>query len=102
MSEENVRKTEYPDAIGWGFLLAILIPIVVGFLASNIGVPAVAGVVVFGVGLVQWLYIVPLSRYLKTAGYSRNSKGLLIGASVITLLNASCWGAVFFISGKMR
>ena len=44
------------------------------------------------IGLTQLLYAIPLYiRWKKTKPAS--ATGLVIGASIIALLNASCWGA---------
>ena len=89
------------DSTGRGIAIALLAPIV-GFAvaASCLVVPAVGQLlcIVFGgaPGLSQLAWIVPLDRWADRHGRSRLRKGLWIGASVVFLLNASCWGYVGF------
>jgi hypothetical protein len=45
------------------------------------------------VGLVQFLYIVPLAFRARRAGRPNEVKGLLTAASVVVLFNATCWYA---------
>ena len=47
------------------------------------------------IGLSQLLYIVPAIIYFKRKGRPGVVKGLMIGASVTFLLNASCFGLMF-------
>jgi hypothetical protein len=54
----------------------------------------VSGVVLFGCGLVQLLWIVPAYFYFKGEGATETAKGILIAAAICFLLNASCWGIV--------
>lgn len=56
------------------------------------GVGAVAVWCFWGIGIAQLVYVVPLYiRWKNTKPAS--AKGLIIGASIVALLNASCWGA---------
>ena len=55
-----------------------------------------------GAGLVQLLWIVPLDRWAAHRGRSRLRKGLWIGASVVFLLNGTCWGVIAGSIGRAR
>lgn len=61
-------------------------------LVGLIGTAVVAGLL--GIGIVQAAWIIPLSYYYRRMGETQTTKGLLITASVIFLLNAGCWGTV--------
>jgi len=45
-------------------------------------------------GLTQLVWIVPLDRWAAHRGRSEFRKGLWIGASVVFLINSTCWGLV--------
>jgi len=85
------------DSTGRGILFALLAPIA-GFIValSCLVVPVVGQVVCIifagGPGLAQLAWIVPLDRWAAHRGRPRLRKGLWIGASVVFLLNATCWG----------
>jgi hypothetical protein len=61
-------------------------------LADAINSPA-ALYLSFGIGAVQAVWIVPLWRSYRHSRETETAKGLLIGASIVFLLNASCWGS---------
>ena len=46
----------------------------------------------YGLGLVQLLYILPAMKVARRKGNDGFARGLLIGASVVFLLNAACDG----------
>jgi hypothetical protein len=88
----------FGNSVGNGFATVLLMTLVC--LAAMIATPdGVANVAVFGfggIGLTQLLYVIPLYLLWKD-DKPASAKGLVIGASVVALLNASCWGAFFFI-----
>src|SRR5690349_2339869 len=45
------------------------------------------------IGLLQFVYVVPIWRLFKQRGKVMTARGLPIAASVTVLLNAACWGA---------
>ena len=45
-----------------------------------------------GIGLTQLIYIIPLYLRYQKKGQKNTAKGLVIIASIIALLNATCWG----------
>jgi hypothetical protein len=52
---------------------------------------------VFGIGIVQLIYLVPLGLYFQSKGKSEWVKGLAIGGLLVALLNGACFGGVFLI-----
>lgn len=54
-----------------------------------------------GIGIVQLLWIAPLAIWAKAAHHAALFKGLLIGASVVFLLNAACFALVFAALGRV-
>ena len=51
------------------------------------------------VGLTQAIYIVPLVLVFRRAGRKKLALGLIISASLIFILNATCLGLLFGIAG---
>ena len=85
------------DSTVRGIVIALLAPFVgFGVAASCLIVPVVGQVLcmVFGLapGLAQLAWIIPLDRWADRHGRFELKKGLRIGASVVFLLNGSCWG----------
>jgi membrane protein YdbS with pleckstrin-like domain len=70
-------------------LFAIMLP---PTLKNVLGTLAAAAL--FGIGVVQAAWIVPLWRRYRAIGETETAKGLLIAAGIIFLLNAGCWGIV--------
>jgi hypothetical protein len=64
--------------------------------------PQMAGIVpvitVFGIGIVQLIYLVPLGLYFQSQGKQQWVKGLAIGGLLVALLNGACFGGVFLIN----
>jgi hypothetical protein len=52
---------------------------------------------VFGIGIVQLIYLVPLGLYFQNKGKHEWVKGLAIGGLLVALLNGACFGGVFLI-----
>jgi hypothetical protein len=78
---------------GVGIVLGCVVGAVfVGIMLATL-LPA-ALVLLLGIGVVQAAWIVPIWRYYRNMGETETVKGLLIAASVVFLLNASCWGTV--------
>jgi hypothetical protein len=55
---------------------------------------AASAVALFGIGVVQAAWVVPLLRYYRRMRETETAKGLLIGAGIVFLLNAGCWGLI--------
>jgi hypothetical protein len=47
-----------------------------------------------GIGLAQWVYLLPAWLLARALGWRAFGKGLLIAGAVGTLLNAMCWGTI--------
>lgn len=77
--------------------LNILIPAIVVW--SNGGIlfssASVAFFAVFGIGIFQLIYVIPLAIILSRRRSWGTMKGLIIGACLVALLNGGCW--IFFI-----
>ena len=43
-------------------------------------------------GLVQWIYLVPLAMWFKKGGSTSTAAGLLVGGGLVFLLSSACWG----------
>jgi hypothetical protein len=67
--------------------------VLIGFLMQLVLVPVIPLALVIAV--VQLAYIVPLVLYYKRRSEMATVKGLWIAASIVALLNVSCWGLVF-------
>lgn len=72
--------------------LAYLIP-GVGVLYEWLGILFIGGATFIGV--TQLLYIVPLVLQAQRAGQAEYAKGLMIGASLLFVLNAACTFLIF-------
>jgi hypothetical protein len=90
----------FGNSVGNGFATAIVLALVwialifAAMTTMHDGSVAVRGF--WGIGLFQLLYVIPL--YIRWKDIKpASAKGLVIGASVVALLNASCWGAFFLI-----
>jgi hypothetical protein len=90
------------DSVGRGVAIAILLALatlVLSFAGMAILPGDIGNVAVWsfwGIGLTQLLYAIPLYIHWNQSKPA-TAKGLVIGASIIALLNASCWGSFFFI-----
>lgn len=88
------------------FLIAIAITLsinaLVWFLSFNfVGVvfsrelPKVAStifsIMLFGIGLGQWLYVIPVCIYLAIKRRFTWLQGVIVGAILTVLLNGGCW-----------
>jgi hypothetical protein len=51
----------------------------------------------FGFGLTQLIYVVPAVYLARAKGWSDVAKGLIIGASILLLLNTACGLSLFVI-----
>lgn len=43
-------------------------------------------------GLVKWIYILPLAWLLKRGGYPEVAAGMLVGSGIVFMINTSCFG----------
>ncbi|GIP38531.1 hypothetical protein J31TS4_18110 [Paenibacillus sp. J31TS4] len=72
-------------------VLGFIGSLVLGVLAALILSAIDLSVGIFFIGLVQLLYIIPLCIYYWNR-HRGAAQGLIIGASLIFLLNSLCWG----------
>lgn len=81
---------------GFGMVAYVSIAYIALMFALAPIVPESVGIYFFWgfwlIGLTQLVYVVPLYLRWKDKQPAR-AKGLVIGASTVALLNASCWGA---------
>jgi hypothetical protein len=70
-----------------------LLQVTNSFLLSSVGI--IPFVSVFGIGIVQLIYLVPLGMYFQSKGKYEWVKGLAIGGLLVALLNGACFGGVF-------
>jgi hypothetical protein len=103
------KPAEYWKGVFMAIGLAVAVPMafgtvfgtigtVFGFVLGNSlgnlvsGLGGVGALAFFGIGLVQWLWITPISRRYRSQGRDSLAQGLVTGAWIVFLLNASCWG----------
>lgn len=55
------------------------------------GLLSIAGL---GIGLSQWLWVLPLVKRARKQGRPEFAKGMMSGAWMVFLLNAGCWGII--------
>lgn len=55
----------------------------------------------FGIGVIQALWIVPLWLSFKRRGETESAKGVLLAAGITFLLNAACWGVVMGVGMRI-
>jgi hypothetical protein len=96
---EGVRDDSDKGPGGWkgvvlGLVLTIVLHVVGGMLIlASINDPGGykgLGVIMF-LGVVQLLYMIPAILLARMGGHRALAKGLIIGAAVTFLLNATCW-----------
>jgi len=74
-------------ALAFGCLLSA----VFGNTQAGTFLAAMCLVALVGMGITQWLYIIPLGIYYLRKRQTRTASGLLIGALLVTLLNLLVW-----------
>ncbi len=96
----EVEHDEGKD-LGKGMLIGFLVPlaIVVLFLAVPFVWMYDVAFLVFAIGLVQLVWVVPVALWAQFGDRPGLVKGLLIAASVVFLLNATCYGLIFLTLG---
>ncbi len=90
-----IKKNHIGDAIvGMVTVFAIDILIIFAALALNTVSPVFMSVV-FSIGLVQMLYIIPLYLWSSKRRVKGFSKGLLLGSLTVAALNFGCFLVTF-------
>src|SRR4051794_2645956 len=59
----------------------------------------IAAVLVFGIGAVQFAYIIPVAIWAKRSNHRSFASGVIVGAAIIFLLNGDCWGGILLDKG---
>ncbi len=76
-------------------VLASILIVVIGSAATKSGEGAYAILFFWaGIGLAQWVYLLPAWLLARVLGFRAFGKGLLIAGAVVTLLSALCWGSL--------
>lgn len=78
-----------------GVLFIVLLSVGSGLFDKASLLSDVLTIAMFGIGLTQLLYVVPLYLYFRKTSQKNTAKGLVIGASIVALLNVTCWGVFF-------
>jgi hypothetical protein len=90
-----LKKSHIGDAIA-GIVTVFGIDILIIFLSLLLNtVSPMFMSVVFGIGLIQLIYILPLLRWSIKRRIKGFSKGLLLGALAIATINLGCFLVVF-------
>jgi hypothetical protein len=95
------KKSHVGDAIT-GIVTVFAIDIVVVFIALLLNIVSQVFIsVVFSIGLVQLIYVLPLLRWSIKRRVKGFSKGLLLGSMTIATINLACFLVTFkfFSSG---
>jgi len=95
--ESPAKSNEGPWSFLIGLAMAICIPVLLVFALIPTKVEVLFFPLAF-IGLSQLVYIIPLIIYFHRNGKRRTIQGLIIGAAVVFLLNASCFGLVMTMS----
>lgn len=102
MSDDQ-RTAQYHGTITWGFGITVLLNVLQGMLLwlilSNAKGDAATKTFNYGLGgwgVLQLVYVVPFYLYMRKKEKA-TAKGIIIAASLVLLLNATCWG--FLVSG---
>jgi heme/copper-type cytochrome/quinol oxidase subunit 4 len=92
LEEKSVDRGNIAVGIGLGIGLTILgIGLTVALAALTKGVGLI---LLFGVGVVQVVWMGPVCAYFFKKGETRTGQGLLIIAGLVFLLNATCFGLI--------
>jgi hypothetical protein len=89
--EESVIEAEYRGSVAWGVgqvLLFHLLQIPVAFMTMFFSLALIC--------VSQLIYVIPAIVVAKRKGHEDTVKGIIIAASVTTLLNVACTGYVFY------
>ena len=92
--QPQIPVTNNPKPVWLGVLIAF------GLHLSLLIFLQIGLVLLLGVGLVQVVYIIPAFIIARNRGETGIAKGLLIGAGITFLLNATCFGVMIFSLSK--
>lgn len=105
---------EFLSGIALTFLFHLLVLTIGGTIFGLIGVLSSIGAgrymsemlgmaalyFIFGIGISQLLYIIPLTIWLRKKGRTLLANGVIVGAIITALLNGGCYVMIF--SGNFR
>jgi len=83
------RKRSLDTLFGVGIAIGIAVTIALTFPIGLLLPPLLF--IIWSPGITQLIYVVPLHKWYRNKGRPEVAKGLLIGASLVFLLNATCW-----------
>jgi hypothetical protein len=102
VSDPQAQKTHIGDALaGFGWtVLAHVFAFVLLYFSFSAGGESLSFFLLFGIGITQLLYVVPMVVHFRKKQEFGVAKGIVIAASVTFLLNSACWG--WFLTAKPR
>jgi len=59
-----------------------------------VSLSVISAAIIWGLGLLQWIYVLPLGIYFLRKRQTRTATGLLIAALLVLVLNIACWVAL--------
>jgi hypothetical protein len=89
--EESMVEAEYTGSVAWGVgqvLLFHMLQIPVAFMTMFFSLAVIC--------VSQLTYVIPAIIVARRRGHEDTVKGIIIAASVTTLLNVACTGYVFY------
>jgi len=98
----QAQKTPIADALaGFGWtVLAHVIAVVLLYLSFSAVGESLSFFLLFGIGVTQLLYVLPMVLYFRKKAKFGVAKGIVIAASLTFLSNGACWG--WFLIAKPR
>lgn len=86
------------------FALGILAhPLLLGaFLYAATALGSRNPLLLFAIGAMQFIFVIPVGLAAWFFGYRQFTKGLALAAGVVFLLNAGCWGLLWGLNGGFR
>ncbi|MBI3563874.1 MAG: hypothetical protein HY079_01600 [Elusimicrobia bacterium] len=99
-------KSSYWKGVGLAFAAAVFGPWLISAVLWMVAYPLqrvsfygvvaalsnLHGLMVFGIGIAQWAWLVPIARRLRAKGRPEMAKGVVTGGWMVFLINAACWG----------
>jgi len=84
--------------LGTNALFGLALPLLALSVFGNVDALGLLGVlgglVAFGIGLSQWLWLVPMIRKARGQKEDARAKGLLVAGAITVLLNGACFGSI--------
>jgi len=67
-----------------------------------VSLSVISAAIIWGLGLLQWIYVLPLGIYFLRKRQTRTATGLLIAALLVLVINIACWVALGDLKGHFR